>query len=82
MFRIESICVSEGVGSDIDLVAWETPAYPPSQREFKARQGFHHNRIDVLLMKSWICNEVFVSGPLRVFLKWIQVLTVLEWGIL
>src|SRR5688500_5115163 len=82
MFGIKSIRVGEGVRSDIDLMARETPAYPASQREFKARQGFHDNRINVLLMKSRISNQVFVGVSLRVFFKRIQVLAILEWRII
>jgi hypothetical protein len=63
-------------------MARETPAYSAAQREFKARQRFHYNRIDVLLVKSWVCNERLVIGPLSVFPKWIPILSILELRIL
>src|ERR1700687_6234130 len=50
-FGIEGIRLGKRMWRDFQLMAVKAPAHSTSQREFKARQRAHHDRINVLRME-------------------------------
>src|SRR5687768_9906173 len=53
LFRIKSIRVCKSVRCHAYLMTAKSPANATAKGELKSRQGLHHNRVNVLLMKAW-----------------------------
>ena len=62
----------------MDLMAAKSPANTPAQCEFKPRQSLHHDRVDVLLMKTRFREYPVVVSLFGVFGEWIDVGAALE----
>src|ERR1700754_1153888 len=67
---------------DMDLMSAKSPTNAPAKRKLKPRQSLHHDRIDVLLVKTWLREDPVVIRLFGVLSKWIDVRTALETGII
>src|SRR5437879_2336470 len=59
---VERVGISESVGRYLDLVSIKPPAHSSTQSEFKARQGLHHNGVDILSVEVWVIQYLAVRN--------------------
>ena len=68
LLRVVSIGVRSRVRGDLELMPAEAPAYPPPESKLEPPEHTHDNRIDVLLVKARVREQLRVArGGERVF---------------
>src|SRR5688572_10423763 len=60
LFRVKGIRICKRVRRDAYLMTAKSPTNATTKRELKSRQGLHHNRVNVLLMKAWFGKDPIV----------------------
>ena len=68
VFGVEGVGVGEGVRRHLELMAVESPADAPAERELEARQRPHHDGVDVLgvelgIRRGWSCWTAAETDP-------------------
>src|SRR5687767_5898142 len=82
LFRVKSIRVCKCVRRHADLMTAKSPANATAKCELKSRQRLHHNRVNVLLMKAWVCKYPIVIRLSSVSFERITGRATLESGII